>query len=57
MKLREFIEYANEEIVWYTLIDKTTGTEVGKGVFGKRYHWWILYALAATSFAIRHFGI
>jgi len=51
MDIKKFIEYANEENVWATFYDKNTGTEVGNFTFGKRYHWWILYILAAISFA------
>ena len=51
---KHLVSYANEDYVLYTLIDKTTGTEIDKCVLGKRYHWWILYVLAFASFLIRH---
>lgn len=54
MKMKQFIEYANEENILATFYDKTTGTEVGNWTFGKRYHWWILYILAFISIIMRY---
>ena len=53
--LNRFFTYANGDGVLYKLTDRTTGVEISRFTFGKRYQWWILLIVALMGLVVKYF--